>query len=149
MYPFLKNTHALLAIFVFIFLLIAVFNALAGYSKRKAFTGSDRRIGLFALIFTHLQFVVGLILYFQSPLGKAAFGQMKDAALRLTSLEHPLVNLIAVVLITIGWSKHKRIEDSTKKFSTFLIFYGLGLVLLLSRVPWDLFTAALKDLASA
>jgi hypothetical protein len=63
---------------------------------------------------------------------------MSDKALRLTSLEHPLINIIAIVLITIGWSKHKKLTDSNSKFKTFAIFYGLGLLLILSRLPWSL-----------
>lgn len=51
---------------------------------------------------------VGLILYFVSPLGFNSLGNMKDAAIRLTSLEHPLINIIAIALITIGWSRHKK-----------------------------------------
>jgi hypothetical protein len=66
---------------------------------------------------------------------------MKDAALRLTSMEHPLTNIIAVVLITIGWSKHKKLIDSKSKFKTFAIFYTLGLILILARIPWHLWFA--------
>jgi hypothetical protein len=82
--------------------------------------------------------LIGLILYFVSPLGKDSLGQMSNAALRLTSLEHPLINLIAITLITIGWSKHKKLINSEAKFKTFSIFYGIGLVLILSRIPWNL-----------
>ncbi|MNL44136.1 hypothetical protein D3C87_1666920 [compost metagenome] len=63
---------------------------------------------------------------------------MKDAALRLTSLEHPLLNLIAIVLITIGWSKHKKAVSNESKFKSIAVFYGLGLVFILSRIPWNL-----------
>jgi hypothetical protein len=41
-------------------------------------------------------------------------------------------------LITIGWSKHKKLTDATAKFKTFAVFYGLGLLLILSRIPWSL-----------
>jgi hypothetical protein len=71
-------------------------------------------------------------------LGLSAFGEMKNAALRLTSLEHPLTNIIAIVLITIGWSKHKKIAESTPRFKAITIFYGLGLLLILSKIPWSL-----------
>lgn len=138
MYTIVQKMHSGLAYLVLAFLVIAVINSLVGFSSRKEFTGKDRKIALFALIFTHIQFLVGIILYFVSPLGKAAFGQMGNAALRLTSLEHPLVNLIAIILITIGWSKHKRLTISHEKFKTFAIFYTIGLVLLLSRLPWHL-----------
>lgn len=63
---------------------------------------------------------------------------MSNAELRLTSLEHPLINIIAIILITIGWSKHKKLVNSEAKFKTFAIFYGLGLLLILSRIPWNL-----------
>jgi NADH:ubiquinone oxidoreductase subunit 2 (subunit N) len=93
---------------------------------------------MFGLIATHIQLVVGMILYFVSPLGSVVFGQMKDAALRLTSLEHPLTNLIAITLITIGWSKHKKATTNEAKFKSIAIFFGLGLLLILSRIPWSL-----------
>ena len=57
---------------------------------------------------------------------------------RLTSLEHPLINIIAITLITIGWSKHKKALSSQAKFKSILLFFGLGLLLILSRIPWSL-----------
>jgi hypothetical protein len=107
-------------------------------TSKKEFTAKDRIIALFGLVFTHIQLVVGLILYFVSPLGKASLGQMSDATLRLTSLEHPLINIIAIILITIGWSKHKKSTTDESKFKTISIFYGLGLLLILARIPWHL-----------
>ena len=68
---------------------------------------------------------------------------MKDSTLRLYALEHPLINIIAIVLITIGWSKHKKATDSKSKFKKFAIFYTLGLVLILSRLPWKVWMPSL------
>ncbi len=138
MYPITESLHSGWAYVALFFLLIAVINAIAGLSTKKAFSSKDRLISLLALVFVHIQFLIGIILYFVSPRGLAVLGEMKDAEMRLTSLEHPLVNLIAIILITIGWSKHKKVMDSGRKFKTFAIFYGLGLILLLSRIPWDL-----------
>lgn len=138
MYEFIQKFHSGWAYLVLLLLVVAVVNALIGFSSKKEFTPKDRKIALFALIFTHIQLVIGVIVYFVSPLGLASFGQMSDKALRLTSLEHPLINIIAIVLITIGWSKHKKIVDATAKFKIFAIFYGIGLLLILSRLPWSL-----------
>ena len=138
MYNFIQKFHSGWAYLALLLLLVAVINSLVGMSSKKEFTPKDRKIALFGLIATHIQLVVGLILYFVSPLGKAAFGNMSDAAIRLTSLEHPLTNIIAIVLITIGWSKHKRAATSEAKFKSIAIFYGLGLLLILSRIPWNL-----------
>ncbi|MES2545159.1 MAG: hypothetical protein V4548_09760 [Bacteroidota bacterium] len=138
MYDIVQKLHSGFAYLVLLILVFAVINAVIGLSSKKEFTEKDRKTALFALIFTHIQLTIGLILYFLSPLGLAVLGQMKDATLRLTSLEHPLVNLIAITLITMGWSKHKKLLTSESKFKTFTIFYGLGLLLILARIPWKL-----------
>lgn len=138
MYHFIQKFHSGWAYLVLLFLLVAVINAVIGWSSKKEFTSKDRKIGLFALIVTHIQLLIGLVLYFVSPVGSSALGQMSDKMLRLTSMEHPLINCIAIALITIGWSKHKKITDATAQFKTFVVFYGLGLLLILSRIPWSL-----------
>jgi NADH:ubiquinone oxidoreductase subunit 2 (subunit N) len=138
MYEFIQKAHSGWAYLAIAFLVIAVINAFIGLSSKKEFTGKDRKIALFALIFTHIQLLFGLVLYFVSPLGKAVLGQMKDPTLRLTSLEHPLINIIAIVLITIGWSKHKKLTTSNAQFKTFAVFYTIGLLLILSRIPYKM-----------
>lgn len=138
MYIFIQKFHSGWAYLVLLLLVIAIINSLKGMSSKKEFTASDRKIALFALIATHVQLLIGLILYFVSPLGKDSLGEMSDKALRLTSLEHPLINIIAIILITIGWSKHKKAIESYAKFKSIAVFYGLGLVLILSRIPWSL-----------
>ena len=138
LYTFIQKFHSGWAYLALLLLVVAVVNAIIGMNSNKEFTPKDRKISLFGLIATHIQLVIGLILYFVSPLGLAAFGQMSDKALRLTSLEHPLTNIIAIVLITIGWSKHKKAVDSKAKFKSITVFYRLGLLLILSRIPWSL-----------
>jgi NADH:ubiquinone oxidoreductase subunit 2 (subunit N) len=138
MYHFIQEFHKGWAYVALVLLVFTVINSFIGISSQKEFTAKDRKIALFGLIATHIQLLVGLFLYFVSPLGSAVFGQMKDAALRLTSLEHPLTNIIAIALITIGWSKHKKTADSKAKFKSIAIFFGLGLLLILSRIPWNL-----------
>lgn len=138
MYNFLKHIHHYWAYFTLLLLITVVITAVLGFTSKKMFTEKDRKIALFGLIATHLQIVVGIVLWFVSPLGKAVFGEMKNADFRLTSLEHPLINIIAVALITIGWSKHKKLTESNAKFKTIAIFYGLGLLLILIRIPWKL-----------
>tara|TARA_R110002126_G_scaffold51770_2_gene141411 strand:- start:572 stop:994 length:423 start_codon:yes stop_codon:yes gene_type:complete len=138
MYQFIQKFHSGWAYVALLLLIIAAANALIGMLSKKEFTARDRKVALFGLIGIHIQLLVGMVLYFVSPLGFASFGQMADKALRLTSLEHPLINIIAIALITIGWSKHKKLTTSESKFKTFTIFYGLGLVLILSRIPWSM-----------
>ena len=138
MYEFIQKFHSGWAYLAIVLLVFAVVNSFIGKSSNKEFTPKDRKIALFGLIGTHTQLLIGLILYFVSPLGLASLGQMSDKSLRLTSLEHPLVNIIAITLITIGWIKHKKSVTSEAKFKAITVFYGLGLLLILSRIPWSL-----------
>ena len=133
----IQSIHSTLAYAVLAVVLIAVINAFLGLSSKRNFTKNDRSLSLVALILSHIQLLVGLVLWATSPLGKDAMSQMSNAAMRLTALEHPLTNVIAIVLITIGWSKHKKEESSNGKFKKIGIFYALGLLLILSRIPWS------------
>jgi hypothetical protein len=138
MYFFLQKFHSGWAYLALILLVFATANAFFGLNAKSVFTAKDKKIALFALIATHIQLLVGLVLYFLSPIGLAALSQMADGILRLTVLEHPLTNIIAIVLITIGWSKHKKHTEDVKKFKTIAMFYTIGLLLILSRIPWHL-----------
>lgn len=138
MYHFIQKFHSGWAYLALLLLVFAVVNSFMGMSSKKEFTAKDRKIALFGLIATHIQLVVGLILYFVSPLGADSIGQMAESDIRITWLEHPLINIIAIVLITIGWSKHKKAETNSAKFKSIAVFYGLGLLLILSRIPWKM-----------
>lgn len=140
-YQWIQALHSYLAYFVLAMLIFAVANALMGWMGKKDFTmHKDLRISLFALILSHIQLLVGLLLYFISGSGLKAIqtlgmGGLNSAA-RLLAVEHPFTNIIAIVLITIGWSRHKKFMESEKKFKSIAIFYGIGLLLILSRIPW-------------
>ena len=142
MYQAVQHLHSYWAYLVLLVVTLATLNALIKYFTGKEYGPKDFRISLFALIVTHLQLVIGLVLYFISPLGLQNITQngmaevMGDSLSRLYAVEHPLVMILTVVFITIGYSKHKKKLVSTPKFKTLAIFYTIALVLLLSRIPW-------------
>ncbi len=137
----IKMLHSYWAYLVVIILIAAVINALIGYTGKKEYSAKDFRVSLFALIVSHIQLLLGLILYFVSPRfsdwSELGGKVMSDSVSRLYLVEHPLINIIAIVLITIGYSKHKKKLTSSPKFKTILIFYTLALICFLSRIPWD------------
>ena len=137
----LQTVHSYLAYVALAVLFIAVANAILGLMKDRMFTlEKDFRISLFALIIVHLQLILGVILYFVSASGYSAISQFGMGGLtpaaRLLALEHPLINIIAIALITVGWSRHKKFMEGKKKFRSIALFYGLGLLLIMSRIPW-------------
>lgn len=143
MYTTIQFIHSYWAYLVLLIILLATINALAGFFSKREYSAKDFRISLFALIVTHIQLLVGLILYFLSPLGlqniinNGMGAVMKDSVSRLYAVEHPLVMILTVVFITIGYSKHKKKLLSHGKFKTLAIFYTIALVLVLSRIPWS------------
>ncbi|MBF6641301.1 hypothetical protein IVB69_07400 [Flavobacterium sp. J49] len=143
MYHFIQKFHSGWAYLALLLLVFAVVNSFMGMSSKREFTGKDRKIALFGLIATHIQLVVGLILYFVSDKGFVKIGElgmgaiMKNDGLRQIVIEHPFTNIVAIVLITIGWSKHKKKETNTGKFKSIGIFYIIGLILLLAMIPWS------------
>ena len=141
MYNFIKEAHSGWAYLVLILLLVAGINALIGFSSNKEFTAKDRKISLFGLIATHVQLLLAMFLYFLSPyyntMKEIGMGEvMKNSDLRLYLIEHPLINLIAIILVTVGWSKHKSATTSKAKFKSIWLMYLIALVLILSRIPW-------------
>ncbi len=142
MYEIVLKLHSYWAYLVLLVLVIATFNAIIKTFGDKEYEANDFRKSLFTLIVSHIQLLIGLVLYFVSPrlqlfseLGMG--GVMKDAANRLYLVEHPFVNIVAVALITIGYSKHKKKLTSKAKLKTIAVFYSIALILLLSRIPWN------------
>ena len=140
-YIIMKDIHSYWAYLVLAILIFAVINAIIGLTQKKEFTDKDLRIGLFTLILAHIQLLIGLGWYFMSPWYKALKDNgsevMGDKTTRLLAVEHPIMMILAIVFITIGWSKHKKKTEDDAKFKTFAIFYGIALLLILSRIPWS------------
>ncbi|AXP80348.1 hypothetical protein CJ739_1257 [Mariniflexile rhizosphaerae] len=137
--------HSYWAYLVLLILIIAVVNALIKVLGDKEYEAKDFRISLFTLIVSHIQLLIGLILYFVSPKfelwSQLGAEVMKNPLARLYLVEHPLVNIIAVALITIGYSKHKKKLTSKAKLKPIAIFYSIALILFLSRIPWSVWLA--------
>lgn len=143
MYTTVQFLHSWWAYLLLLIVFIATVNALMGFFGNREYKPKDFRLALFALIVTHIQFLIGLILFFVSPNALQAITNngmgtvMKDSTLRLLAVEHPIIMILMVVLITIGYSKHKKKLVSKPKFKMLAIFYTLALILMLSRIPWN------------
>lgn len=134
--------HSYWAYLVLLILVLATFNALIKLMAGKEYTPKDFRISLFTLIVSHIQLLIGVLLYFVGPymsqiseMGMGAI--MKDSILRSNIVEHPLTMIIAVVLITMGYSKHKKKLTSKAKLRMIAVFYSLALILILAKIPWQ------------
>lgn len=140
MYDILQRIHSLTPYLFLVLMVIVLVLAINGVNKGN-YSIVQRSLGLIAMILTHLQLVFGLLLLFFGDYARSAFAQgmsmvMKDPEIRLRLVEHPLTMLISVALITIGYSRSKRADSPKAKSRNILIFYGIGLVLIISRLPY-------------
>lgn len=140
----LQFVHSYWAYLVLLVLVLATFNALIKFFGNKEFDAKDFRISLFTLITMHIQLLIGIILfftkdYFSTIKEVGGMGEvMKNSELRNLIIEHPITMILAVALVTIGYSKHKKKLVSKPKFKMLAIFYTLALVLVLAKIPWNL-----------
>ena len=132
--------HSSWAMTVLILLVISIIYSIMGITSNREFGVIDRKFALYSFIAVEVQILFGIIVYFQSNIVKGGLdnfgGAMRDSNVRLFIMEHPLMMIIGGILISIGFLKLRKLEDSNKKFKTIIIFYSIGLVLLLSRIPW-------------
>ncbi len=149
-FSFLLHMHSGLRWLMLIILLVAIYKSFTGYSGNKLFTKSDNTIRLLTVIFTHLQLIVGLILYIQSPLVKYFWGDpgnaIKQESPMFFGLFHFIFMLLAVVLITIGSAKTKRRNTDKEKFKTMRGWFLAALIIILLAIPWPYLPSAGRPL---
>ena len=141
MYNALLHAHSGLRWVALILLVTAIFNAVKGKSSGE-YLKKDKMINLFAMILLHTQLLIGLVMYFQSPKVQFTSGWMKDAMLRFYGMEHFLMMVIAIVLVTIGRKKAEKADAPIVKHQKIVVWYTIGLIVILAAIPWP-FRAAL------
>ena len=133
-YTIIKYLHSGLRFVVVILLLLAIFTALAGWFGKKTYTNGNRKLNLFAMIGAHTQLLVGLVLYFLSPLVQFTSSAMKDPNTRYWTVEHISMMIFSVILITIGYSRSKKAQVPEAKHRTIAIFYILAVVVVVAAL---------------
>jgi hypothetical protein len=134
------HLHRTIAYIALLLLFISSLKSLHAFLNRRSYEKIDKTMALAALIAVHTQLILGFALYFIRPWAGmwGSMGEvMQDSTNRMWVIEHPFVMLVAAVLITIGYSRAKKMTNSTSKHRTQGFLYLLGFALVLSRVPWD------------
>lgn len=135
MYQAILHTHSGLRWIVLILIVAAIFNALTA-KGRTEYSKKDRLLNLFAMVSMHLQVVIGVILSLTTEKVFYHEGWMKSSASRFFGMEHILMMLIAAVVLTIGRKKAEKSEDLAKRNKTIVLWYSIGLIIILAAIPW-------------
>lgn len=134
MYTGLFHTHSLLRYFILIALVVVIIKAILGLMNKQPYGKWDNKLGLYLFIFTHMQLLIGLILYFVSPFVKFGPDTMSDKTTRYWTMEHIVMMLIAVVFITLARTTSKRMATDEGKHKRMLIFNGIALAIIVATI---------------
>lgn len=141
MYEILLPVHNIMRWAVLLGGLYAITKSVLGIINKRDFTKQENLSHALFVGFCHLQLLLGLILYFISPKVSHALeggmgAAMKDGAKRMLAVEHIGTMVIAIVLIQVGRIISKKQPDAMAKHKKALVFFSIGLLLILSRIPW-------------
>ena len=140
MYQSFIYWHSLTRWLVLAGMIYSIFRAFKGYRSAATFSKTDDKVRHWTATIAHIQLMLGITLYAQSPI-VTYFWQHKAQAIKsmdatFFGIIHILVMLTAIVIITIGSALAKRTISDNGKFKTILIWYGIALVLILIAIPW-------------
>jgi len=141
MYPTLLALHSLTRWLVLAGLLLALFRAYRGLLLKRPWSKLDEQIRHISATIAHIQLILGVWLYFISPIVNYFLHNFSTAvherAIRFFGMEHVTMMLIAITLISIGSAKAKRKPSDREKFKTMAIWYSIALLIILSSIPWS------------
>lgn len=137
---FIIKLHSFLRWALLLLMIVSIVKAAMSTSGKNPYTPSDRKRTLFTMIAAHLQLVIGVILYMTSTVVQAGRSNMaaamKNGVLRFWTVEHLTMMIIAIVFITIGNIRSKKMDTDAGKYKQILIWFGLALLIIIAAMPW-------------
>lgn len=136
---YLVKLHSFLRWALLLLMVVSIVKAAMSLSGKNPYTPSDRKRTLFTMIAAHLQLVIGVVLYVSRGWSQQFSNMavaMKNASLRFWTVEHITMMIIAIVFITIGNIRSKKMDSDTGKYKQILIWFGLALLIIIAAMPW-------------
>jgi len=148
MYSTLVIAHSVFRWAVLVSLLYSIIISWRGYVSKSSFSKSNNSLRHWTATIAHIQLMLGIVLYTQSPVVKIYFSDYpgKEGEPFFFSITHIILMLIAVVIITIGSAKAKRAADDVTKFKTQLIYFCIAIIVIFIAIPWPFSPLASRPL---
>lgn len=136
-----SHLHNVLRWVVLILLIWAIVKGIMAWTSGKKYDPKDRKPFLFTLIASHVQLVLGLVLYLVGPWRDVVANQLLETEAlarfeRFWKMEHITLMLLAIVLITLGHSRLKKDGPDTKRYRSATIMFIVALLMILAAIPW-------------
>ncbi len=140
----LNHLHSILRWGILFILIVSIIKARSNKINNIAFADTEgiKKIALIGMMLLHTQLVIGIIQYVFGARGMHAIKTlgmkevMGDSVNRFYAVEHLTGMLIAIIIITIGYSTAKRMTDAAKSNKRIFITYLIGLILIIASIPW-------------
>lgn len=140
MYAIFLSIHSWIRWVVLICLVISVIKAYLGLRGATAFSSIDNALRHWTATAAHIQLVVGIIIYTQSPLVSFFWKNLDvavhDSEILFFGLIHIAFMFLSIVLVTIGSALAKRRNTDPEKFKTVFVWFIIALLLILIAIPW-------------
>jgi hypothetical protein len=141
MYAILLALHSFVRWLVLASLVFTIYKAYQGWFSSKPFTNFDNFIRHSTATISHIQLLIGLLLYYISPIVTYFLQNFNEAVhnreIRFFGMEHSLMMFIAVSVISAGSSIAKRKAKDAEKFRTMAIWYTIALFIIFFSIPWN------------
>lgn len=140
MYQLLLPVHSLVRWILLFTLLYSWIRSAVALFKHSSFTRQDNLLRSITSGVSHLQLIIGLVLYFRSPVTTYFRTQTASAIanpdIAFFGLYHITFMVLAVLSITIGASKAKRDSLDAGKHRQIFRWFGVAVLLILLAIPW-------------
>ena len=138
----LLHLHNLLRWVILVLLIFSIVKSYTGSKSNRTFSSSDKKTWLFTMIASHITLLLGLYQWTLGRFGLFTFvkpegvSMMKDPTLRFFQMEHPVMMILSVVFITLGYGMAKKDVSDDLKYKKAFRYFTIALILILVAVPW-------------
>lgn len=140
MYAALLHTHNVSRWLVLLAAAVALVVLVRGLVARRPWDRAARVSSLAFVSLMDLQLVLGLLLYFVSPLVRGGLGDMgaamADTQLRFFVVEHLAIMLVAVVFAHVGAVTARRAIDDRQRYARSALWFALSTAAVVFAIPW-------------
>lgn len=150
MYTYLIVFHSLFRWLVLGSLLFAIYRAFKGLRSGSSFSKTDNAVRHWTATIAHIQLAIGITLYIKSPVVQYFLHHFDEASKQVElwffGVIHFLMMFVAVVIITIGSAMAKRKKLPQEQYRTMLVWFTVGLLIILLAIPWPFSPLASRPL---
>ena len=132
----LKHAHSGLRWLFLVIIIFAIVNAIRKWKSGDKFGAKDKLLNIITIALTHTMGIIGIVLFFISPKIQFTEGFMKNDQIRFYLTQHTFGMVLAIILITIGYSKAKKAAKDSVKFRKTAVWFTISLLIVLISIPW-------------